>query len=399
MEFLKASHLCSKADIIVTNNYGALCLSDSLSSKLSTATEVVNKDYTIVPHKLTQFVELVESPTLRQMTTSNRTSILGNLMEFNHFKNTDTLLFSRGIGARMTDMKYTQMSPRLPLYQYTLNPLTSQQLPNQRVIVEVRATRNGTVDAVMLTWDIAMDKKGRHVVSSDPVKSNFARDLAYGQGIQLIEDEHKRRLRLPTSMKVRAGERLTIEARFSKDRDDVRVRVHRGERANLNERTVVSRLSNTFAQKTTVSNETERRLEPMPHLPENPPPEKSNLDKYLELRDKHKAPPAPDPKIEEFVKANPSALDPPVHPYPTEAGDSLNPLKMGFDGAAMREELIRRGEGGFEATNLCDAETDSKTIYENENDPRSETTGADDDDSEDDSDDGDEKLGPTPAQQ
>jgi len=225
---LQPEDIGGKADIMVNFDFGPLVTSLHIENVLISIRSLLKDDHVTVPYKATQYFGLINSPGLRRITACWRRWGNVKLGEFNHYKNTDGMISTIDLPARMIDLNFTQITQKRTIFEYTMTPIERTQLPDQISTIPLKIPLNATVDAIMTWFEMRMDREGSYCISTHPRHSNLERDVAVGQAMQLVEDHAKKHNHLPAQFKVTQGETVTVEARWSDDRTELRLRLHHG---------------------------------------------------------------------------------------------------------------------------------------------------------------------------
>lgn len=152
-----------------------------------------------------------------------------DLSGLNVLQDTASLVFTKQYGFRFSSIPHRLMAEKVTIadVDFALDapgflPLESRQ--------RVQATHTGIVHAALMTWEVYGDKASEIVMSTDPeaTRDNFARDMQWGQGLQLLEDADAASADgQPVPFKVTAGEWLDLVVRFSADSVVVQVMLQR----------------------------------------------------------------------------------------------------------------------------------------------------------------------------
>jgi len=195
-----------EADVLVSLGFGAMVFSRGLHHSLCELRPFLKERNAVVPFRMTQNVELIECPELRALTTAASRGRM-TLREFDHYRNTDSMMFTADQGVRLTDLRNcTSLTKTRAIFDYYMDPLETAELPKKRILVELQSVTAGIVDAIMISWSMRTHKYCKDEVTTHPGGSNLMRDLAYGQGYQLVEDFTKRRNHIPVPFEVSKGE-------------------------------------------------------------------------------------------------------------------------------------------------------------------------------------------------
>lgn len=111
----------------------------------------------------------------------------------------------------------------MKIFTLDFHSATRRNLP-QQTSFKLRALRAGRVHAVVASWEIWGDQERQHRLTTHPEDTKdeawgFARDMQWGQGLQLVEDfdvaQRSTRHIPPEPFIVEEGELLLLTVRFS----------------------------------------------------------------------------------------------------------------------------------------------------------------------------------------
>merc|ERR1712043_5730 len=116
-----------------------------------------------------------------------------------------------------------QMSPRVCVQTVDFRTAERRHIPLSKTM-EVKAACDGIVHAVVASWEVwshdHMRRITTHFEDTKDASWGLARDMQWGQGLQLIEDidagSGGGHGALPAPFVVEAGEQLSLTVRFSR---------------------------------------------------------------------------------------------------------------------------------------------------------------------------------------
>ena len=224
-------------DVLVSELFGTLLLGESALEYLKDARErLVRSQCRIVPPRGRQLAALVECPAIAELSRANDFEGL-DLGHVNVLQDTASLVFAKQYGFRFGDVPSRFLAPTIEV----LSCEFARDAPGDwKAEMEhlVTCSEAGTAHCVVLFWEATQGGPGTPswegadelMMSTDPraTRSNFARDMQWGQGIQLLEDLDAEALdavrnpggistRPPTPLVVKAGEQLRAAVRLSSD--------------------------------------------------------------------------------------------------------------------------------------------------------------------------------------
>ena len=224
-------------DVLVSELFGTLLLGESALEYLKDARErLVRPQCRIVPPRGRQLAALVECPAIAELSRANDFEGL-DLGHVNVLQDTASLVFAKQYGFRFGDVPSRFLAPTIEVLSCDF----ARDAPGDwKAEMEhlVTCSEAGTAHCVVLFWEASQGGPGTPawegadelMMSTDPraTRSNFARDMQWGQGIQLLEDLDAEALdavrnpggistRPPTPLVVKAGETLRAAVRLSSD--------------------------------------------------------------------------------------------------------------------------------------------------------------------------------------
>jgi len=217
--------VCEPSDIFLLGQGGGASLDylDDARSRLAKPAA------SIVPAGGAQYAILITSSVLgARSTVCSHESAHVDLSNLGVFLDTGTVISSREKGFRLSslpDLAY--MSERACLFSLDFHIATRKNIPRKHTVT-LTALEDGRVDAVMTSWDMwaNMTRSPRLTAHAEDTKSpswGFARDVVYGQGIQLVEEldavNTNERNMMPKPFVVKKGEELLLTMHTSLHRD------------------------------------------------------------------------------------------------------------------------------------------------------------------------------------
>jgi len=176
-----------RADILVSEILGTLMLSESALEYMEDARIrlLKPKNTHVIPEYGLQSVTLVQCPKLDTITTARTWNGL-DFSGFNALKDTVTLFFTKQIGCRFNTLDYTNMSDRLPILSVDFSKDKHGKYPKEKRF-RTRVKKSGTIHAAVFSWEV---RSGDHSMAThaEATKDNFARDMQWGQGVQMLDD-------------------------------------------------------------------------------------------------------------------------------------------------------------------------------------------------------------------
>ena len=127
------------------------------------------------------------------------------------------MVFTKQYGFRFSSAAYTELAPRTPVLAIDFSA-DEVGVWGGESRTTLRATRAGTVHAVMASWEVYAGEADALCMATHPdaTLGNFPRDMQWGQGLQLIEDTSVDGAK-PVPFVVQEGELLTLVTRYSVD--------------------------------------------------------------------------------------------------------------------------------------------------------------------------------------
>jgi len=205
-------------DVIVSENFsGATLLGEGFLQDLGDARRLASDHVQVLPAGGAQFVTLIMAPSLRGPSKAQFDDLPSiDLSALEVLIDTATMCStSQDKAFRLASLPdLVLMSDRLCLFSLDFSKARSKDVPLQQAF-SVRVLRDGQIDAAVASWEIWSQDKRRqldtHVQTGEDTSWNYAHDLHWGQGLQLIEGvDSSDSSAGPVPFLVRAGEELTV---------------------------------------------------------------------------------------------------------------------------------------------------------------------------------------------
>lgn len=221
-------HANCKADVIVSETLGALMLGEGMLDYMADARQRLGKaDCQVVPRGGAQFAQLISSVSLAMVSSVQKQCSLGfDLSAIGCLQDTGKIFFSKQWGFRLNSLPDLQgMSERISIFEADFQNGDRRDIPAIQHF-KLRALRTGVIHAVVSSWEVWSDAAKKHKITTHPEDTKdqpwgFARDMQWGQGLQLIEDfdaanaKGGDRALPPAPFAVTEGEELLLTVRMS----------------------------------------------------------------------------------------------------------------------------------------------------------------------------------------
>lgn len=221
-------HANCKADVIVSETLGALMLGEGMLDYMADARQRLGKaDCQVVPRGGAQFAQLISSVSLAMVSSVQKQCSLGfDLSAIGCLQDTGKSFFSKQWGFRLNSLPDLQgMSERISIFEADFQNGDRRDIPAIQHF-KLRALRTGVIHAVVSSWEVWSDAAKKHKITTHPEDTKdqpwgFARDMQWGQGLQLIEDfdaanaKGGDRALPPAPFAVTEGEELLLTVRMS----------------------------------------------------------------------------------------------------------------------------------------------------------------------------------------
>lgn len=216
-----------RADVIVSETLGALMLGEGMLDYLADARERLAKPgAAVVPAGGAQYAMLISSPSLAMVSSVQPQCCKGfDLSAIGSLQDTGNLFFTKQWGFRLNSLPdIVVMSDRICLLEVDFQSSERAHIPATKTF-QLQARHAGVVHAVVASWEVWSDpEQRRHKITTHPEDTRdepwgFARDMQWGQGMQLVEEfdaaSRAERNATPAPFAVKAGEPLLLTVRFS----------------------------------------------------------------------------------------------------------------------------------------------------------------------------------------
>lgn len=231
-------------DVVVSELFGTLLLGESaLEYLLDARNRLVSPNARIVPPRGVQYAVVVECEDVAAITSCKRWDGF-SLAELDLLQDTASVVFTKQYGFRFSSVHSKRLTEPIPIFEVDFS-VDSPGFAGIDRSFHVRAQDSGTAHCVLVYWEATIGVPSLNgdnpppewqkpdeplVMSTDPetTRDNFARDMQWGQGIQLVEDvqaaeEAELRdpasasTRPPTLVEVRPRDPLQLQVVFSSD--------------------------------------------------------------------------------------------------------------------------------------------------------------------------------------
>eukprot|EP00996_Jenningsia_fusiforme_P000469 NODE_1411_length_1542_cov_33.421969_g1272_i0.p1 GENE.NODE_1411_length_1542_cov_33.421969_g1272_i0~~NODE_1411_length_1542_cov_33.421969_g1272_i0.p1 ORF type:complete len:413 (-),score=51.63 NODE_1411_length_1542_cov_33.421969_g1272_i0:230-1468(-) len=213
---MQPSDMPAPANVLVSEVFGTLLLGESALDYIHDARmRLLEPNAAIVPPHGTQYATLIECPDLEAITSVSEWGGL-DLRHLNTLQDTASVVFTKQYGFRFSTVPLTRVTERLPVLEINFGADDPARMPSLRRFT-VPAKHTGTAHAVLLTWEAYSDDAHTDIMTTEPGQTSFARDLQWGQALQLIDDADAGDGTTPTPFRTTAGEMVEVTVRYSSD--------------------------------------------------------------------------------------------------------------------------------------------------------------------------------------
>jgi len=213
-----------KADVLVSETLGALMLGEgTLNYIVDARKRLLKPGATIIPAGGRQCAVLIESPEIATISSISGGWNGFDLSAIDTLQDTATLLLTKTWGFRFNSIESRRMCDPVSLFEVDFHQDTANSI-QQQMRIPITITKRGQIHAVLAFWEVWSDRDKKHVMTTDPEKTHgqpwgFARDMQWGQGLQLCEDpDETTKAGIPKPTDVQAGETIYLVVRFNSDR-------------------------------------------------------------------------------------------------------------------------------------------------------------------------------------
>lgn len=215
-----------KADVLVSETLGALMLGEGMLDYLADARRRLAKPgAAVIPAGGAQYAMLVASPSLAMVSSVQPECCKGfDLSAIGSLQDTGNIFFTKQWGFRLNSLPdLIEMSERICILEVDFQSSERQNIPVAKTY-QLQALQDGVIHAVVASWEVWSDPERSHRITTHPEDTKdkpwgFARDMQWGQGMQLVEDfdvaSKSGRTTTPAPFVVKAGEPLLLTVRFS----------------------------------------------------------------------------------------------------------------------------------------------------------------------------------------
>lgn len=231
-------------DVVVSELFGTLLLGESALEYLRDArARLVAPGARIVPPRGVQYAAIVECHDVAAITSAQQWDGF-SLAEVDLLQDTASVVFTKQYGFRFSSVPSRRLAPPVVVFEVDFAKDAPGFVEERAKTIDIVATESGVAHCVLVFWDVTIgiasldgtlpemwERPDRPLcMSTDPqhTKDNFARDMQWGQGIQLLEDTQAARqaelrdpvsamTRPPTPMMLSKGDLFHLDVRFSSD--------------------------------------------------------------------------------------------------------------------------------------------------------------------------------------
>lgn len=215
-----------KADVIISETLGALMLGEGMLDYLADARRrLARPGAAVIPAGGAQFAQLISSPSLAMVSNVQPSCCQGfDLSAIGSLQDTGNLFFTKQWGFRLNSIPdLITMSERIRILDVDFQATERRDIEAIKTF-ELEALHDGVIHAVVASWEVWSDSARTHKIATHPEETKgapwgFARDMQWGQGLQLVEDfdvaSKSDRNTAPAPFLVKAGEIVLLTVRFS----------------------------------------------------------------------------------------------------------------------------------------------------------------------------------------
>lgn len=213
---LLPEYLPGKPDILVCEIFGTFLLGESALDYIRDARErLLPKNAVILPQKGVQYAIPISCPTLESICSVTSWNGI-QLSHMQALQDTVSTCFTKEYGFRLSSVPLEYLAEPVKLLEVDFATDTRSSFPRQKLL-SITPKASGRVHAWLYYWKVTHPGCAK-VMSTFPedTRSNFPRDLQWGQALQLVEEriEDAR----PNPLFFKEGEPHQFTCFFSADR-------------------------------------------------------------------------------------------------------------------------------------------------------------------------------------
>jgi protein arginine N-methyltransferase 7 len=172
------------------------------------------KPIKIIPERGIQYLTIIECPSLNVVSTEIKDIVTTypkiNLSTLEQLRDTCSLKFTKNFGFRLSSCQYRIITQPIVLFEIDYTKTTNKITPLSKTF-RFKVPFSCTIHAAMFSWEV---RSYSDVLTTHPwdTKDNLARDMHWGQALQLLEDKESNIL---TGISCKAEEFIEVNVRLS----------------------------------------------------------------------------------------------------------------------------------------------------------------------------------------
>lgn len=182
--------------ILVAEILGTLLLSEDALTYMADVRQRLmdtSRDIIVIPEMGVQYASLIQSDRLLQISQTQQNAFNIHLDALNYSRNEATAIFTKHLGARLTDLGYHELVAQ-PLRLFEVDFRTDHAWKKKkkssrkqsRFVDTMTMTSDGRLDAFMYYWTVSYKSTQ---LCTHPAGNNFENDIGWGQALQLLPSQ------------------------------------------------------------------------------------------------------------------------------------------------------------------------------------------------------------------